>query len=92
VQNSVCGTAQLLLGLFLAPDRRQRWALLKTAKKTSHFAKGREFFDWLPLSAWQQGFCSMELIIWLISDVTVSVKHRSGVIGTWRKSKLSVWN
>jgi len=22
------------------------------------FAKGREFFDWLPLSASQQGFCS----------------------------------
>jgi hypothetical protein len=46
----------------------------------SHFAKGREFLDWLPLSASQQGFCPMELVIWLVSDVTVSAEHRSGVI------------
>ena len=45
----------------------------------SHFTKGREFLDWLPLSASQQGFCTMELVIWLVSDVTVSVKYRSGV-------------
>jgi hypothetical protein len=44
----------------------------------SHFAKGREFLDWLPLSGSQQGFCSMKLVIWLVSDVTVSVEHRSG--------------
>jgi hypothetical protein len=58
----------------------------------SHFAKGRGFLDWLPLSASQQGLCPMELIIWLVSDVTVSVKHHSGVTDTWRKSKLSIWN
>ena len=45
----------------------------------SHFAKGREFLDWLPLSASQQVFCSMEFVIWLVSDVTVTVEHRSGV-------------
>jgi len=45
----------------------------------SHFAKGREFLDWLPFSASQQAFCLMELVIWLVSDVTVSAEHRSGV-------------
>jgi len=47
--------------------------------ETSHFAKVREFLDWLPLSASQQGFCSVELVFWLVSDVTGSVKHRSGI-------------
>jgi hypothetical protein len=45
----------------------------------SHYAKGREFHDWLPLSASQQGLCSMELVIWLVSDLTVSAEHRSDV-------------
>jgi len=47
----------------------------------SHFAKGREFLDWLPVSASQQGFCSMGLVIWLVSDVTLSVQHHSCVTG-----------
>ena len=44
--------------------------------ETSHFVKGGEFLDWLPLSASQQEFYSMDLVIWFVPGVPVSVQHR----------------
>jgi hypothetical protein len=79
VKNSVYSTLNLLLRLFLPPDRRQAVGSSEDSDETSHFAKGREFLDWLPLSASQQGFCSMELGIWLAADVTFALTLRSGL-------------